>query len=302
MLSKETKKMSNGYTMSLVLCRVDKGWEANYVKTRWIQLIAGFTMFALCISVCTTTTDATVFWEDDFSDPNLPGWTIFAWESTESLVKIEGNFSAADGTLKVLDDDLNYAWHNSTVNVGTWSFDMFVPDIGAVTAVMYVYIMSNGSRPIPNYPSDFIAVGAWRQSSVGNLHFIVWTMNGLDHIIHSHIYKDPMQGWHHIDISRASDGYFEVYFNGTFEDNFFYNDVTISTYLEFYCYNAAGAAIDNLVVNDTVIDPNRPTTTTTTTTTSSTTAPPPLPWIPLAVGGGVTVAVIVLVIVFLRRK
>jgi hypothetical protein len=268
------------------------------MKTRKMHLITGFTMFVLCISICTTTANATVIWEDSFDD--LDDWTIFAYESPDSDIIVEGNFSAASGILEVLDDDLNFARHDSTVNEGTWSFDMFVPDVEDDRGAMYVYIMTNGSRPIPTYPSDFIAVGAWRQNAQDSWHFIVWTLKGFDFIIHSRIYKDSMQGWHHIDVSRTSDGHFYVYFNGTFEDDFTYNDVTISTYLEFYCYSATGAAIDNLVVDDTPIIHD--TTTTTTTTTPTTPPPTPLPIELIAIGGGAAVVVIVLAIVFLRRR
>lgn len=243
-----------------------------------MQLIAGFAMFVLCISILTTTANATASWEDNFDD--LDDWTTFAYTSSPIPVKIEGNFSAADHTLKVLDDDANFARHDSTVNVGTWSFDMFVPDIGNVAAAMYVYIMSNGSRAIPAYPSDFIAVGAWKQSSGSSLQFIVWTMKGFAWTIHSQFSKNPMQGWHHIDVNRTSDGHFYVYFNGTLEDDFTHNDVTSSTYLEFYCYRATGAAIDNLVVEETSSILDGPT-------------------ILVAV---VVVVVIVLAIVFLRRR
>jgi len=46
------------------------------MKTRWMHVIVGFTMFALCISVCTITTNATLDWSDDFDDGNYDGWTI----------------------------------------------------------------------------------------------------------------------------------------------------------------------------------------------------------------------------------
>jgi len=249
-----------------------------------MHLVAGFTVFALCIAICTTTANATVIWEDTFDDPNLPDWTTFAYESPTSSVIVEGNFSAGSGILEVLDDDLNFARHNSTVNVGTWSFDMFVPDDEDARGAMYVYIMSNGARPIPTYPSDFIAVGAWTQFVGATWQFIVWTLKGFNAIIHSRIYKDPMQGWHHIDISRTSDGHFYVYFNGTLEDEFTNNNVTVSTYLEFYCYSATGAAIDNLVVDDELKLPSA------------------LPWELIVIGGGVAVVVIVLAIVLLRRR
>ncbi len=284
--------MNDEYTICSVLCSINRGQEVLKMKTKEMHVIAGFTMFVLCISVCITAANATVIWQDNFDDPNLPGWTTFAYETAISNVIVEGNFSAESGILTVLDDDLNFARHNSIVNVGTWSFDMFVPDIEVVEGAIYVYIMSNGSRAIPTYPSDFIAIGAWKQGVMPSWNFISWTLKGFQSIIHSSITRDPVQGWHHIDISRTSDGHFYIYFNGTFEDDFTYNDVTTSTYLEFYCYSANGAAIDNLVVNDTPIEP----------TLTPTTTSPPLPWDLSIIGSGIAVVLIVLVIVFLRRR
>ncbi|MFW9907488.1 MAG: hypothetical protein ACFFEF_02845 [Candidatus Thorarchaeota archaeon] len=254
------------------------------MKTRRMHLIAGFTMFALCISVCTTTSEATVIWEDNFDDGVLDGWTLFKYENLVTSVKDPGNFSAADFTLKVLDDDMNFARHNSIVNVGNWSFDMFVPNNEYEDWAMYVYIMSNGSRQIPTYPSDFIAVGAWKRSTSHSATFIAWTMKGSGSDIQKSITRDPLQGWHHIVVSRNSDGRFLVYFNGTLEADFTYNGVTTSTYLEFYCYNVAGAAIDNVVVEE-VVPPSTE-----------------LPWELIVIGGSAAVAIIVLAIVFLRRR
>ena len=161
------------------------------MKTRKMHLFAGLTILALCISVCTTTANAAVIWEDNFNDGILDDWTLFKYEDLTTSVKKPGNFSAADFTLKVLDDDMNFARYNSTVNVGTWSFDMFVPDNGNAEWAMYVYIMSNGSRQIPTYPSDFIGVGVWKQP-ISPSSFIVWTMNGFNYEVHSTIHKDPM--------------------------------------------------------------------------------------------------------------
>ena len=115
------------------------------MKTRWMHVIAGLTMFVLCISVCTTTTNAAEVWSDDFHDPNLPGWTFFGHENDTSHVEIGGNFSAASGMLTVLDDDFNVARQNSSTNVGTWSFDMFVPDDDDGHGFIGVDFMSNGS-------------------------------------------------------------------------------------------------------------------------------------------------------------
>ncbi|MFW9981024.1 MAG: hypothetical protein ACFFE3_03785, partial [Candidatus Thorarchaeota archaeon] len=60
------------------------------------------------------------------------------------------------------------------------------------------------------------------------------------------------------------------------------------------CNNVTGAAIDNLVVDD---DPDE-----FWNHVGLHTPPPPIDWILIAVGGGVTVAVIALVVVFVKRR
>jgi hypothetical protein len=259
------------------------------MKTRWIQLIAGLAMVVLCISTCTTTTNADVIWEDDFSDPNLPGWSFYGYASITNYTKTEGNFSAADGTLKVLDDDVNVARHDSTTSVGTWSFDMFVPDDG--TGTVYLEFMSNGWDHYYHPNSSVLVVGA----KIYENRFNVWDLTGASHNPHESIPMDSLQGWHHINVSRNSDNRILVYLNGTLEADFVCHHVTSSTYLQLWCENAKGAAIDNLVVTDEVPI-------TTTPTPTPTTPPPTLPWELIAIGGGVVVVVIVLAIVCLRRR
>lgn len=245
------------------------------MKTKWIQLIAGLAMFVLCISVCTTTSNAAVVWSEDFEGP-LDDWTIFGYESRTSTATIEGNFSAADGTLKVLDDDINVARHDSTVNSGTWSFDMFVQDDGE--GYFYLMFMSDGAIPTNAGPSTFVCVGAM----ITNGRFIVW-----QHVESSPAVRDinvgTLQGWHHIEVNRTSGGRYLISLNGTLKADLVSNDVTSSIYLEVWGGNATGCAIDNLVVDDETQSPER------------------LPWELIFFGVGVAVVAIVLAVVFLRR-
>ena len=253
------------------------------MKTRWIQLISGCTMFVLCISVCTTTANATVIWEDNFDNPDLPGWTFFGYENDTSPVEIGGNFSAASGMLTGLDDDMNVARHNSTTNVGIWSFDMFVPDVSVRYGFFYVDFMSNGvvNNELGNL--SVLCVGAsfedsrfWLEEGIGSNY----------HNLRSYT-PDVFQGWYHIEVSRNSTGHLNVWFNGTLRMDIVDMSITSSTYFQVVSYNVTGAAIDNLVVDDGIH----------TTTTEDT-----LPWDLIAIGAGVAVAVIVLVIVYLRRR
>ena len=46
------------------------------MKKRRMNLITEFTMFVLCISICTITTSATLDWSDDFDDGNYDGYAM----------------------------------------------------------------------------------------------------------------------------------------------------------------------------------------------------------------------------------
>ena len=93
-----------------------------------------------------------------------------------------------------------------------------------------------------------------------------------------------------------------VYFNGTLEADWVNLTPYNSTYVQFACYNASGAAIDNLVVEDEPL-PDPPTTPTTpTSTTTPTTTPPPLDPILIGLVGGIGVGVVILLVIVYRRR
>ena len=263
------------------------------MKIGRIRVLAGFAMLILCISVCTNTSNAAEVWSDNFDDENLDGWTIFAYTNGTSLVTKAGNFSAAGGVMTVLDDDINVARYNSTTNVGTWSFDMYVPDDGEGS--IDVMFMSNGTRPFPAYSSMTVAVEAWLDMD----RFDLWELRGnlQGNLFAQYTPPGGLEGWHHFDVSRTSGGRFLLYLNGTLISDTVNNDVTSSTYLEVVCWNASGAAIDNIVVDD---EPLLPPTTTPSTTPTPTAIP--LPWDLIAIVSGVAVVVIVLAIVCLKRR
>jgi uncharacterized membrane protein YuzA (DUF378 family) len=256
------------------------------MKTRWMHILGGFAALVICMSFMMNTTQAAPVWSEDFTDLN--DWTTFAFLDWNTGPTVAGNFSVVGGTLTVMDNDVNYARHDSTVEVGTWSFDLFVPD----TQHSYVGVafMSNGTRPI-ELDSRWIAVEA---TTEGIDRFNIWWQRGANNWIGDVCYTPTgsILGWHHIDITRTSGGSINIFFNGTFEYNTLTNDVIHSTYLECYGVNATGAAFDNIVVSDTIDITTEPTTT----------APPPeIPYI--LIGVGVLVVVLFLVaVVFLRRR
>ncbi|MFW9808231.1 MAG: hypothetical protein ACFFE6_02515 [Candidatus Thorarchaeota archaeon] len=257
------------------------------MKSKWIRIAAGLSMMVLCISVYTNTSQAAEVWREEF-DSGLTGWTTFAFESWQSGPVVEGNFSTADDMLTVLDDDVNFARHDSANVVGTWSFDMYIPD--TPNGWIGVAFMSNGTRPL-ELDTRMIAIEA---TTDGTDRFVIWWLRGANNGVADTVYTPggSIVGWHHIDVTRTSGGSFNVFFNGTFEYTTLTNDVTQSTYLECFASNATGAAFDNIIVSDT-IDVTTPTLTPTA---------PPILWELVMIGGGVAIVVILLIIIVLKRR
>jgi hypothetical protein len=263
------------------------------MKTRLIQLIAGITISVLCISVCSTTANAIVVWSDDF-ESGLEGWTSYGYENTTSQVMIDGDFSTISGVLEVLDDDVNIARIDSTVNVGSWIFDMYVPE--GYDGAFYVQFLSNGTVSWAGATNNSHVSAGFFQDR-----FIVWREWGTSGSIIRDGIMDTVPGWHHIKVNRTSDSHFEVCINGTLRASFDYSGITSSAYLQIYSNNATGCAIDNLIVSD---DPGYTIPTPTTTPTDGTTPPPDgvMTTMLIIAGIGVAVVVIVLAIVFSRRR
>lgn len=243
------------------------------------------------MSIFTGTADAAVIWSEDF-EAGLGDWTIIGYNET-TLLPMAGNFSDSGGVLTALDDDANKASRNSTTTVGTWSFDMFVPHNSDGVGTIDVMFMSNGTRPFPQYSSLTVSFEAWYDHN----RFDLWELRGNfeGNLLDQYTPTGGIEGWWHVDVSRSNTGRFRVFLNDTPIMDIVNNDVTSSDYFEFFCWNAPGAALDNIVVDDVVKTQE------VTTTPTTTTPPPEIPYLLITVGAGVVV-VIVLAIVFLRRR
>ena len=257
------------------------------MKTRWIQLIAGFAMVVLCLMICTTTSDATVIWSDDFYDGNYDGWNIC--EDADLAAQLPGagfngsTWSATDGFLELVEspDPWGVISHPSNAAYGNWSFDFQDNDIQSRSGdAALVVFLSNDlydwgvfSLDAKYYWIDFDLVTpenftiSLKKRSGSTLTTIDTT-------------EVPAAGWHYIDVIRdITDGFF-VYHNGALilqgEDSEF------ETSNQFWLWFQEGQIIDNIVV-DTLV-------------------PPQIPWVLVAVGSGVAGAVILMAIVLLKRR
>ncbi|MHA2313432.1 MAG: hypothetical protein ACXADF_18285 [Candidatus Thorarchaeota archaeon] len=255
------------------------------MKTKWIHLIAGFTMFVLCISVCTTTSDATVIWSDDFDDGNYDGWTVH-----------EGNFSAANYYLESTEINASTGWsfirRETNVSTGTWSFDCYLPT-GSDSISVSPHTDDNSETDDDFVGYSFIeirpdSIRLWIRSAGGSTGIVASWSSTFN------------ETWTHIDVTVDEDMMFDVFVNDVHRIH--YDDAShLTGDYRYFVFNSqtVGHAIDNVVVSDQV---NMSLPFNTTTPTTPTATPPPLPWDLIAIGGGAAVVVIVLAIVLIRRR
>jgi hypothetical protein len=280
------------------------------MRKRWIQLIAGLAMVVLCISTCTTTTNAALIWEDDFDDGTFaPEWTIcdnqtfhdggYGWNGS--------TWDASNNYLELTEapGDWGIISHPSDVAYGTWSFDFKDNEsqvgYGRMANILFISnsfydredLYANGS-------SYFIHFDVFTTEEPHNFTLSLVKRFNNERIVIDVEGNVPVAGWHHIVVTRNTTGYFYVYHNDSLIMQG--EDTDIDTSEMLWMWNAQWQMVDNFVVYDEVVD-HTSTPTTTTPTSTPTTAPPPFP--PLVIGliGGISAGVVILlVIVVLRRK
>jgi len=273
------------------------------MKTRWIQLISVLAMVAICISVCTTTVNATVVWSDDFDDRDFDGWTTpnnsrvydgdYGWNGSD--------WTADNQYLELDQEEWGIITHPSNVVYGTWSFDFRINETLSTYGVrIAIAFISNNITDL-----DDITEGIWYyiqfDAPTGVNLYASFGKSGAE--LATNNTPIPVSGWHHIDVTRNTTGWFEVYHNCSLIIQEV--DTQIDTSEMFWLWFQRRQMIDNVVVDDEPIplpDQTTPTTPTTTTPTTTTPPPPPLPVDLILIAGGAAVVVIVLAIVFLRRR
>lgn len=236
-----------------------------------------------------------VVWTEDFDDPNLDGWEIWGMNYTEPAGPLPPNYSVSEDMLRFqgLTNHWTIASYNTTLGVGTWSFDLDVQD----QFRHHFYVAFFGGY----WDNDSIAWPDWQPSvpyeygiapftdaySRWDSEFVLYRASpGRGSFDTLARYSPPeMIGWHHIDITRDASGLFNVYLNGTL-----CMSATSTLYTTTECfkiYSGVGPAIDNIVVQDTIIP-----------------STDPLPFDPviIAVIGGVAVVVIVIVIIVVIKR
>jgi hypothetical protein len=197
-----------------------------------------------------TRCQATVVWNDNFNDTDYNGWTLEL-----------GSFTAADGSLRGV-GATNALRHDTATTQGTWSFDVqILPQTSA-------YITLFGEVVLSGIVDECYTIRI-NQFGIDLRQSTDWTNTYLDQVS----FADSIAGWQQLDVTRDGNGQFYVYLNGTPWLEGIDTTHDSASYFVFYCTN--NAALDNVVVSDTVdIQP-------TTGPGGTDTQPAPIPGFPL---------------------
>ena len=260
-------------------------------RVRGFRLVAvALTLSVLIIASTVHMGTAVLVWEDDdFVD---------GWQMNEKM-------HVTDGMLRYTGPTYGRAIHNSSVNVGTWEFDLIEFDENReyVNVMFIANVDRDTIMMVDGDDAYFVSLTRYSGSLKYELYkaFDYPNLEVLDDytvLDNSNPAVDPVT--HHIKVSREpTQGQIDVYVNDSLvmqADGGLPSDDPFGAESVLYYFVSRDVALDNIKVYD------EPTPTPTTPTTPTTTPPPPsIPIELLVVGGGAVVAIVVIVIILRRR-
>ncbi|MCX6654048.1 MAG: carboxypeptidase regulatory-like domain-containing protein, partial [Candidatus Bathyarchaeota archaeon] len=199
---------------------------------------------------------AATVWSDNFDDGNLNGWTISgaSYYSMKNSILAEGNFSAADKTLRATGVEkymaYSFATHPTMTTTGTWSWDLYFNKEGNMNGIAALVDLID--KPVMELPFDWNGYGI-SITETGGVGF--WQIiDGCHNELQPRGNFNPHPGtWTHIDVTHDSDGRWRLYANGTLA-----NEIVDKKLLDFSYFGlwlCPGPAIDNVVISDTIYVP-----------------------------------------------
>ncbi len=252
----------------------------NMNKGLMIILILG-----ILLSCSPTRVSASTVWEETFEEwPNdwefngIEGYTVYYDLFTP-------NFTILDGALATpyqADwDNTTFAFHNSTMPYGTWSFDLFFPPDMIYQFIIILMLSSSDGNHLPDfgmteeqYLRKLTGYGLLFRGGTSNprIFMTAYLNNYPPEGSTEHLLVNRLSGSHHFDITRnQSNGQFYVYHNRDYDTPIisYRNNLTISSEKFGFVSWVGAPRIDNITVSNSLgID--EPKSTTTTTKTSST--------------------------------
>jgi hypothetical protein len=232
----------------------------------FLALLVGF-IFARPLT-CT----AALVWADNFNDGSFDDWTIS-----------QGDFTAADNSLRATSAGWNFAIHSSPVAYGRWIFDVEATE--TPDDHFYVYLMNY----IGNNYRFSIFTDAFPGWSDGDEFTLLKQQGTTTFPIAEYVPVGEITGWYHFEVHRNDTGHFEVYINGILRMQVLDNDITQSSSFQFA--TQVGPGIDNIEIYDSTEEP---------------TTPPPsnpsIPWFIIPISMSLVVIVILGIFVWLRKQ
>ena len=281
------------------------------MRMRNYTYIAGIIIIALMlvIGIKPISCNAAIVWSDDFNDGDYSGWTVHSGAFAAENYMLESLESTVDPPEEGW---INIISHESSVVVGTWSFDILCREnfiVQGFTERVFEIQFIAPSTDFLNH--SCYSFGVW-QSMTGALLASFTLTKWVDGVRDTDKTKSfpnsNFNGWTHIDITRNTTGHMDVYINETLRLS------TQDTELDTSNYFIIGAisnlwlvAVDNITVNDvpltTTTSTPTPTPTPTSSPTTTDTSPPPgiSPEL-LAIGIGVPVILVIVLVVWKVRK
>jgi hypothetical protein len=217
-------------------------------------LVSGLLVLLFASMIFITPSRASVVWSDNFDDGNLDGWTISGasyYARKNGSIKAEGNFSAADKTLRATGRPIRHAFsfatHPTMTTTGTWSWDLYFNPEGTIN--LDTGIINLIDKPIMELPFDFngheIII-----TDLGGIDFRRFENGSVNDLFPKGAFKAHPGSWTHIDLTHDSNGRWCLYANGTLALDVV--DKYFSDFSYFGFWLQPGPAIDNVVVSDTI--------------------------------------------------
>ncbi len=276
------------------------------IITTLFAVIALFLVLSILLPL-SDTVNATVVFTDDFEDGNYDGWTItgiYRNASDNLRYLIPGNFTVVDGTLKAIGPVGNEThWLKSQASIpsstayGTWTFDLFIVD--NPDGLIVFHIISDAIAP----PETLSAFPPPHSTALYDLVITTHNLTGESRpSIYLYRYlsmsfavldQEPLGSpfsiltnvWNHIEVTRNTTGYFNVYLNDTLKLSAQDNHITTSNYFTFLA--ESGQAIDNVTIDADPVSPS---------------APPEMTLILIGVSISAIAVIIILIVIYMRRR
>ena len=192
-------------------------------------------------------------WSDNFDDGDISDWTEYS-----------GSFSAASNYLECISSGMIYK--TSTNTNGSWLFDLWEDYWLGVE--QHVFFMSTHLESNTTHGYSI----SLEYGGDSNITLYRWINDTRTVLGRTSIYNGT-QCWSYYNVSRTSDGYFEVKRNGTVYISVTDNAINQSNYFVYEVFGA-GRGLDNVVLFQLPIVTPTTTTTGPTNTTTTTIIPP----------------------------